>query len=213
MKKIIFTVAAIFAFGFANAQDTKETSGEGFTKGSVFLSGSAGFSSKTFGDEKENTFNFSPRVGFFVSNNIAIGIALGFEGTKTEEFNGPSFDEITTSDFSIGAFGRYYFTPASKFSVFGELGFNVVSGKIEFDSTIGNTTVSSEFKANGFNIGLAPGVSYFISDSWALEAKWGMLSYNTTEPDAPAGFTSESTDTFSLGLDLDDLSLGLVYKF
>lgn len=213
MKKIIFTVAAIFAFGFANAQDKKESTGEGFSAGNVMLSGSAGFSSTTRGDVKNNTFNFSPRVGFFVTNNIAVGIALGVEGTKTEDFDGPTFVEQTRTDFSIGAFGRYYFTPASKFSVFAELGFNVVSGKVDTDETLGGTTISYESKVNGFNFGLAPGLSYFISDSWALEAKWGMLSYNTTEPDAPAGFTSESTDTFNLGLDLDDLMLGLVYKF
>ena len=209
MKKIIFTVAAIFAFGFANAQD-KGNSSEGFTKGNVMLSGSAGFGSETTGDVKANTFNFSPRVGFFVTNNIAIGVALGFEGTKTESFNGPVFVEETRSDFSIGAFGRYYFTPASKFSVFGELGFNVVSGKIDTDETLGGTTITSDYKVNGFNFGLAPGVSYFISNSWALEAKWGMLNYQTSEPDVA---NSQSTDTFNFGLDLDDLSLGLVYKF
>ncbi len=209
MKKIILTVAAVFAFGFANAQD-KETSSEGFTKGNVMLSGSAGFGSETTGEIKESTFNFSPRVGFFVSNNIAVGIALGFEGTKTEDFDGPTFVEQTNSEFSIGAFGRYYFTPASKFSVFGELGFNVVSGKTEVDETLGGTTISYEAKNNGFNIGLGAGVNYFISDSWALEAKWAALQYSTTEPDFDG---AEATDNFELGLNLDNIMLGLVYKF
>ena len=43
MKKIILTVAAVFALTFANAQDKKEGS-EGFAKGDLYLSGTVGFS-------------------------------------------------------------------------------------------------------------------------------------------------------------------------
>ena len=39
MKKIILTVAAVFAFGFANAQDKKEAS-EGLAAGDLVLTGS-----------------------------------------------------------------------------------------------------------------------------------------------------------------------------
>lgn len=214
MKKIIFTVAAIFAFGFANAQDKKESS-EGFSKGNVFIMGSAGFSNSSTGDFSNSTFSFSPRAGFFVSNNIAIGLAIGFDGSKEEDIVGGGFTttEDTTTELSFGAFGRYYFSPASKFSVFGELGFNVLSNKVESSATTGGITVSGETKSNGFNVALAPGISYFVSNSFALEAKWGLLQYRTTEPDAPAGFTAESTDTFDLGLNFDALSIGLLYKF
>lgn len=220
MKKVILSVAAVFAFGFANAQE-KETTGEGFASGDVFILGSAGFGSTETGDQKTSTFNFSPRAAYFVSPNIAVGLAVGFEGTKDEDVTvaGPvtTETEVKTGEFSIGAFGRYYFTPASKFSVFGELGFNVTGTKTENDtrSTVGGTTTTtnSEIKSNGFNIGLAPGISYFISNSFALEAKWGLLEYTTTEPDAPAGVPTESTDTFNLGLNFDNLSIGLLYKF
>ena len=210
MKKIIFTVAAIFAFGFANAQDKKENSGEGFSKGNVFIMGSVGFGSETTGNVKSNSFTFSPRAGFFVTDNIAIGIALGVEGTKTEDFDGPTFVETKRTDFSIGAFGRYYFTPGSKFSVFGELGFNVVSGKVVTDETLGNVTTSYQTKDNGFNLGVAPGIAYHLSNHFSLEAKWGVLGYETTKPDVA---NSDSTDSFNFGLNLDDLSLGLVFKF
>ena len=45
MKKIILTVAAVFAFGFANAQDKKEDSGAGFSNGDAYISGSFGINS------------------------------------------------------------------------------------------------------------------------------------------------------------------------
>lgn len=222
MKKIILSVAAIFAFGFANAQEKTESTGEGFSKGDVFIMGSAGFSTTSTGDVKDNTFNFSPRAGFFVSPNIAVGLAVGFTGTNNEvtDVNGAGVvttTDRTISEFSIGAFGRYYFMPASKFSVFAELGVNVLMGKDELEETetIGNTTLTTTFdaKSNGFNVAAAPGISYFISDSFALEAKWGLLAYRTTEPDLPEGFTSESTDRFDFNLNFDALSIGLLYKF
>ncbi len=213
MKKIILTVAAVFAFGFANAQDKKENSGEGFAKGNVFISGAVGFGTESTGDQKSNTFTFSPRAAYFVTNNIAVGLALGLNGTKEEDIVGLTSTEDKTTKFSVGAFGRYYFTPASKFSVFGQLGFNVNNSKIESSSTTGGTTVTSETKSNGFDIALAPGISYFVSDHFAIEASWGMLKYETTKPDAPAGFTAESTDSFDFGLNLDSINFGLVYKF
>ena len=111
MKKVILSVAAVFAFGFANAQ---ETVSEGFAKGDVFISGALGFSSQKQGDAKVTTFEVAPSVGYFVTPNIAIGGRLGFQSVKDET---EPIEEKTNS-FSIGAFGRYYFTPASKFSLF-----------------------------------------------------------------------------------------------
>ena len=54
MKKIFLTVAAVFAFGFANAQEA--TTDGGFAKGDVFVTGGFGFSSEKTGDLKTNGF-------------------------------------------------------------------------------------------------------------------------------------------------------------
>ena len=72
MKKIILTVAAVFALTFANAQDKKEKSGEGFSKGDLYLTGTAGFSSTKTGDAKSNGFTLSPGIGYFLSENLAL---------------------------------------------------------------------------------------------------------------------------------------------
>lgn len=61
MKKVILTVAAIFAFGFANAQETTEG---GFANGDVFITGAVGFGSSKTGEAKTNSFEVSPSVGF-----------------------------------------------------------------------------------------------------------------------------------------------------
>lgn len=196
MKKIILSAMAILAFGFANAQDD---SGEGFSKGDVFVSGSVGFGSTKQGDVKENGFNFSPKVGFFVSENIAIGARIGFASTTQSE---PEEDDFKTNEFSVGAFGRYYVTPASKFSVFAELGVDISSSKIEqgnFDA-----------KSNGFGVGAGLGVSYFLSNNFAMEASWAGLGFNSDKADFDG---AEATTSFGLNVDLSSINFGLIYKF
>ncbi|HEX9980719.1 MAG TPA: porin family protein, partial [Flavobacterium sp.] len=63
---------------------------------------------------------------------------------------------------------------------------------------------------NGFGVSVSPGVSYFISSHFALEATIGALSYETSKPDVD---DAEATDTFGLNVDLTDITLGLIYKF
>ena len=202
MKKIIFAAAALFAFGFANAQDTEATGGAmGFANGDIFITGSVGFNSSKTGDFKTNSFDISPSVGFFVTDNIAIGGRLGFTSTKEDDGFG---DDVTSDTFRIGAFGRYYATPASQFSMFVELGANYMS------TTENDGTGAEDFKTTGFGIALAPGVSYWIADNWALEASIAALSYNTSKPDVDG---AENTNDFGLNVDLTNINIGIVYKF
>ncbi|WP_378174534.1 porin family protein [Aquimarina sp. SS2-1] len=191
MKKLILTAIAVFTLTFVNAQDG------GFAKGDIFVSGSFGYDSESTGDNKNNTFSITPRVGFFVTENITVGARLGYTTQKIEVGGG----ETKINALNAGAFGRYYFTPSNKFSIFGELGLDYVSAKTEIASTDSTT--------DGFGINVGPGVSYFISDHFALEAFWGALGYATAKADGAA----DSTDLFTIGLDLDDINLGLVYKF
>ncbi|WP_299180619.1 outer membrane beta-barrel protein [uncultured Aquimarina sp.] len=193
MKKLILTAIAVFTLTFVNAQDG------GFAKGDIFVSGSFGYNSTSTGDIKNNSFEFTPRVGFFVSENIAVGARLGFTTSKQEA---PFTEDIKNNSFNAGAFGRYYFTPSSKFSVFGEVAFEYASSKQEQGT--------GELKINGFGLNVGPGVSYFLSDHFALEAFWGALAYATAKPDIDG---ADSTNAVSVGLDLDDINLGLVYKF
>jgi len=204
MKKIILSAAALFVFGFASAQDATTTGGgdaKGFANGDIFMSGSIGFSSAKTGDFKTNSFTVAPKVGFFVSENIAIGGALGYTSSKVDDGVG---EDAENNTLSVGAFGRYYTTPASDFSFFAELGFN-------YNSTTSNDgTGGEDFKVNGFDVALSPGVSYFISSNFALEASIGALSYETSKPDFDG---AEDTNTFGLNLNLTDVMVGLVYKF
>lgn len=68
----------------------------------------------------------------------------------------------------------------------------------------------ADSKGNGFGVAVAPGVSYFLAKNFAIEATFGILSYETLNPDEDG---VDSTNGFNFGLDMRDIRLGLVYKF
>lgn len=201
MKKVLLSAIAVMAFGFANAQEDSTT---GFAKGDLFMSGSFGYSSTKTGDVKSNQFSIAPKAGYFVTNNIAVGGQLGYlSGTDTNIDGLGNEVDTDSSIFTVGAFGRYYFTPARNFSFFGHLGFDYATLKSETEG------VEGENKADGFQIALAPGISYFVSDHIALEATFGTLGYSTYEQDG----AEDSTDSFELSADLTNITFGILYKF
>lgn len=200
MKKLICSLA-LLAFGLTHAQDTTlgVPATNGFNQGDLFVTGSIGIGSETTGDNKTNSFNISPKVGYFATPNIALGVALGYMSGKEEA---PLIPDVKTTELAVGVFGRYYVTPANSFSVFGELGLDYIHSKIDAGA--------SEDISNAVRIGLAPGVSYFISQNFALEAKFGVLSYRSDNPDAEG---VQNTDQFNFGLNLSDISIGAIYRF
>ena len=196
MKKIILTAVALLAFGFANAQEEGKGNG-GFAKGDVFVSGAFSIGSEKTGDDKSNGFEIEPKVGYFVTENIAIGGKLGFASYKAEDTFGDTDD---LSALTVGAFGRYYMTPASQFSLFGQLGFDY--------SSIDDKLADVQENEIGLNLGL--GLSYFVSNNWSIEATWAGLGYTSNDN---GGNGAEKTNSFGLGADLRAISFGVNYKF
>ena len=202
MKKIILSVAAVFAFGFANAQEeVKETKNGGFAKGDVFISGAFSIDSDKTGDAKETMFEIAPKAGFFVTENIAIGAKVGYKSEKAE--NAAGVETMDESTLSLGAFGRYYITPANQFSVFGQLGFDY--------SSVEDNLAVADSKTNEIGLGLGLGLSYFVSNNFAIEATWGGLNYTTNDNGGADGV--DSTDSINLSVDMRSIGFGLLYKF
>lgn len=196
MKKLLFAAVAVFAFGMANAQ---EDGTSGFSKGNIFVSGGVAFGSEKTGDFKASGIEFSPMVGYFVTENIAIGARLTV-GSEKEEIGS---NEDKSSSFGAEVLGRYYWTPASQFSLFAELAAGFGSSKNEPQGG-----PETENKTFGVNAGV--GVNYFISNQFAIEASWAGLGYNTNDN---GGNGAEETSSFGLNVDLSAINFGLIYKF
>ncbi len=197
MKKIILTVAAVFALTFANAQDKKESS-EGFAKGDMYLTGTANYSSESTGDAKANALTLSPGLGYFLTENLAFEGQIAIISGKNDDGAGT---ELKTSGFGIAAGVKYFWTPASKFSL--SLGGNISYASVKFD----DGTSDSTSKIIGVNVPL--GLHYFVSDAFAITSSWGGLGYSTNDN---GGDGADKTDSMTLGLDLSSISFGLIYK-
>ena len=172
MKKLLFAAAAVFAFGMANAQE--DTKSFGFNEGDIILEGNLGFSSTNDKntEEKTSSFNFNPKVGYFMSDKLAIGVEL-MVGSDKEEVAGTDTDK--NSNIGAGAFARYYFLDlGQRFKTYGELGLGFNSGKAGL----------ADVKYSGIGAGVGLGVNYFVTEKIAINfALTDILSYSTFKYD------------------------------
>ncbi|CCG52724.1 Probable outer membrane protein precursor [Flavobacterium indicum GPTSA100-9 = DSM 17447] len=204
MKKVLLSAVALVAFTFANAQEEKPA-GNGFSKGDAFVSGALTLGSSKTGDFKANAFEIAPKVGYFVSENIAVGASVGYSSLKYD--NGVA--DATNSGLALGAFGRYYFTPANQFSLFAQLGFDYNTLDSEFDANSG-TVYPDTFKTKEIGLGLSAGLNYFVSSNFSIEAGVAVLGYTSNDN---GGNGADKTNTFAFGGDWRAVTFGVNYKF
>ena len=197
MKKVLLSAVALLAFGFANAQEEK--SNGGFSKGDVFVTGAFTFGSTNDKDNdvKTNGFEIAPQVGYFLTENIAVGGKIGFGSYKVEN---SGTDVVDMSGLTLGAFGRYYFTPASQFSLFGQLGLDYSSMEDKL----------ADYKVNGIDAGLGLGLNYFVSSNFSIEAGVAVLGFSSEKADVSG---AKGSTGFNFGGDWRAVTFGVNYKF
>jgi len=203
MKKIILTMAAVFAVSFANAQDKKD-GGAGLSKGDLYLTGTFNFSSEKTGDLKSDNFTVAPGLGYMFNSNWAVeGQILVLSGKDNVDlFNDGDIYEVKTSGFGIGAGVKYFWTPASQFSL-------SVGGNVSYTSVKSDVDGLGDSTSKIIGVNVPVGLHYFVSDNFAITTQWGGLGYSTNDN---GGNGADKTDNINLGLDLSSLSFGLIYK-
>ena len=224
MKKVLLTAVAVFSLTFVNAQEEKETKGFGFSKGNVILEGNLSFSSNTetnsdstgdLDETKTSSINFNPKVGYFFSDKLALGVELGIGSAKNEEtiFGSPNVvTEDTGSLFGAGVFARYYFLDlGERFKTYAEAG-------LGFGSTTFETNGVETQKDSGFGLNFDLGMNYFVTEKMAINfGLANVLGFNSTKSEFPGG--GETTNSgISGNLNVfnnffDTPTFGLTYKF
>lgn len=204
MKKIILTVAAVFALSFANAQDKKESKGFGFSEGDIFVEGSLTMNSTNDKNTevKTSSTDFAPKAGYLVSDNFAVGLSLGIESGKTTSGSVTS----KTSGFHVGAFGRYYFLElGERFKTYTEFGF-----------AIGSDKSAASVKTNTFDLGAGLGMNYFVTPKVAISFGLGnVINYGTSKTDV-SGDKGESMMNVNVNVFnnfFNTPTFGALYKF
>jgi hypothetical protein len=141
-------------------------------------------------DGKSTFFSLQLEAGYFINSNTAIGLNAGFERTDSEfisifnDNNGgfSSFKQNTLSEeYSVGPFLRYYqpFTNSRlgfQMDLLSTFTWGTSEGSVE---DMGITFLGGDNSAtfNGWQIGVFPGLYFFLNDRIFLDASIGGLSY------------------------------------
>ncbi len=170
MKKLIFLAAfAVFGLSNTNAQDIDSDRGQ-TSKGKWMIGSDAGisFASSTAkfefdgaeldGKTTVSTITISPNVGYFIIDNLAVGLNWGFSSSKTEFEDAGSDEEFKTNTFSVFPGATYFFKSNNVAPYLGAgLGYLSVSN--------GDEDIQ-KFSGLGFNV--RGGLAYFLSNSVSI---------------------------------------------
>lgn len=136
------------------------------------------------------TFNVSPYVGYFFKNNMSAGVRFAYNRTYLDMSN---FEVNLGDDFKISLKDLYYlehnyevsgflrtYVPLGKSKIFGlfnelRLTYGYGVGK---NSTGSGTEYDGTFeKAHMLQLGIAPGMSAFVTNWSAVEVSIGVMGY------------------------------------
>ena len=148
MKKLFLGAALLLASATSFAQTEKG-------KLMVGASSDLNFTSTTNDetDDTTNTFEVSPQVGYFVADNIAVGLNFGYSNVN------PEGDDNSTNTIGVGPFARVYFLEEEKIRPYAQAAYLYNSVKVgDADAT------------DASEIGLTGGAAYFITDSVSIDA-------------------------------------------
>jgi hypothetical protein len=139
-----------------------------------------------FNFQKESTifhFNLDPKLAYFIKDDLALGGYLNF-GLETTGGNG------TNVNYGIGALARYYIHDANVRKL-------EFSKRVRFfgeaNAGFGGSNPANGASTNGVQLGIGPGLSYFITPNVALEA---LLKYDVII----GGGNSTTSHQLNLGL-------------
>ncbi len=159
MKKLLLSVAALLVSAVALAQTEQGKFVIGGSSDLSFISTSSEVDGNDAGDSSE--FEFSVDGGYFVIDNLAVGLGVDLAFGKEEE---PGFEEEKSTTFLVGPFARYYFLE-DKIRPFAQG--SVAFGKNKTEAG------SNEFKSDAFAFGFDAGVAIFLNDNISIDAALG----------------------------------------
>jgi len=148
---------------------------------------------------KSTSFNVQPSYGFFVIDNLAVGVIGGFDLDKSE--SEATYSSTTKSrSISAGPFARYYVPFNSKLYAFGQGSYAWKWSRSEAkysNPAIPNTIVEKE-RTNSWALGA--GLSYFLNPDIALEASVS-YTHDRSKTDEPSEYvTIHKVDGLSFGI-------------
>jgi hypothetical protein len=163
MKKVLFAAFLLVSSNAIFAQ---------VNQGNILAGGGAQFDHQSQGDDKVTSIGIAPDLGYFVINQLAVGLRPEFGYAKSKTKVGTTTTTSSGTSFTIAPFVRYYFMPSGeKVNVFGDASYGFGSSKVK-----GGSSVSGNY----YQIKAGPAI--FLTPNTALEfaayyRSWGGDAY------------------------------------
>lgn len=161
-----------------------------------------------------NQFNIAPSVGFFVADDLAIGLSGAYVINQQKNSYSPAQGflnyEAKTKQFRIGAFAQYYKMLTEQFGFTGTLG----GGYQYFGQpyNYGNNDIATK----GAYANLTPSIVFFPITKLAIGASIGGIYYDYTSYKTPSfinGSDTYASSSFGADFGLSQLLFSGTYYF
>lgn len=181
MKKLLLVFALVVGAVTVSAQEV----------GSVWVGGSAGITtSKPKGGSSTTNYKFIPEVGYVLSDNLGVGVKLGY-AKDMQSFGKEGSLKVKT--FNVNPFVRYTFLKGGIGSLFVDGGIGYANSDIE----------GADKKMNTYELGFRPGVAINVTEKVSVLGHFGFLGYKNDK------WGDYKKDTFGLDLDMTQFTLGV----
>jgi hypothetical protein len=175
-KHILIGMALYLGFGAVGLAQ--------FQPGDLFLRGSLGAqlldSELADFDLEVKTFNLTaaPGFGYFLSSNLALGLNVDYSFEREQRSFDKSKDTDTRHTLRPQLFLRYYRPFNSDFGLWLDFygGASIGQSKNVETDPLGEDI--RQINSLGLDLGIRPGLYYFVARRWALEASIGGVSYS-----------------------------------
>jgi Outer membrane protein beta-barrel domain len=205
--KRVGMIALVFVFcftAFASAETME------IDKGTIMIGGmSTGglfFGSHTITPEKGDDIEVDSTAfavlgygGYFVMDQLAIGPIVGIGYGKAEVDNQGSDITATLKAWDIGVQGIYIYPLSKKktWAPFGALALEYMSGEVEYEVEVGNTTNKTTTDMSGWSATPRGGIQFFLHQRISLDLSI-FIKYISGSGSVDAGGTSADMDVKSM---------------
>ncbi|MDR5590735.1 outer membrane beta-barrel protein [Christiangramia sp. SM2212] len=127
-----------------------------------------------YNDLDSFSFSIRPETGYFVSDNLALGLSLGYSYGRTK-YNGSELrDKSIRHNIMVSPYARKFFaiSPKIAFTLMGSLEYSYDRFENIGDSDLDYT------ETNIYGVNLRPGFSYLLSDKFTIDANIGNIYYS-----------------------------------
>ena len=173
---------AMFFFVFI----VKEIRAQGFEKNQFSIIANVGLDNEIMSGKDKTSYYFGLDGGLFVSNCVNLGLNFGVNNIAD-----------ISDNFFMRFKSTFYATPKNKFSLFGSISAGYFETKLQ----------GEQFK--GYDFFINPGVNYFVTDAFAINASVGNIGYKTYKSDSNKNIKSEE---IKLDFNFSQITIGLLYR-